>query len=113
MLSLRCADIRLQSPVVPPRLQPCRLRCLFSGAPGAGRDHPCTIVLLCRGKGDSLTFGHCTGVNTGIMLVRNDKDTGWSEEFWGDVARVSRINREVASRTDSPEGRVKVRRCRS
>jgi hypothetical protein len=44
------------------------------------------------------------------MLVRNDKDTGWSEEFWGDVARVSRINREVAPRTDSPEGRVKVGR---
>ena len=47
-------------------------------------------------------------MNTGIMLVRNDKDTGWSEEFWGDVARVSRINREVAPRTNSPEGRVKV-----
>jgi len=48
------------------------------------------------------------GVNTGIMLVRNDKDAGWSEEFWGDVARVSRINREVARGTDSAEGRIKV-----
>ena len=44
------------------------------------------------------------GVNTGIMLVRNDKDEGWSEEFWGDVARVSRINREVARGTDSRGG---------
>lgn len=47
-------------------------------------------------------------MNTGIMLVRNDKDAGWSEEFWGDVARVSRINREVARGTDSAEGRIKV-----
>lgn len=47
------------------------------------------------------------GVNTGIMLTRNDK--GWSEEFWGDVARVSRINQEVPLGQTTPEGRVKVR----
>ena len=41
------------------------------------------------------------------MLARNDK--GWSEEFWGDVARVSRINQEVPLGLTTPEGRVKVR----
>ena len=46
------------------------------------------------------------GVNTGIMLARNDK--GWSEEFWGDIARVSRINQEVPLGENSPEGRIKV-----
>ena len=67
-------------------------------------------------KSDSVRLNACShthntwmaGVNTGIMLVRNDKDEGWSEEFWGDVARVSRINREVARGTDSVEGRIKV-----
>ena len=46
------------------------------------------------------------GVNTGIMLARNDK--GWSEEFWGDVARVSRINQEVPLGQATPQGRIKV-----
>lgn len=43
------------------------------------------------------------------MLARNDK--GWSEEFWGDVARVSRINQEVPLGEATPEGRIKVRRA--
>lgn len=46
-------------------------------------------------------------MNTGIMLARNDKS--WSEDFWGDVARVSRINQEVPLGENSPEGRIKVR----
>lgn len=48
-----------------------------------------------------------TGMNTGTMLIRNDKDV--SERFWTDVAHVSRINQQLEiGSPDTPEGRIKT-----
>lgn len=47
-------------------------------------------------------------MNTGSMLLRNDKDV--SPRFWRDVAHVSRINQQLqVGNPDTPEGRIKVR----
>ena len=45
-------------------------------------------------------------MNTGILLLRNDKD--YSTRFFRDVALVSRINQQEQRGTDTPEGRIKV-----
>ena len=50
----------------------------------------------------------CAGLNTGTLLLRNDKD--FSARFWRDTAHVSRINQQLPQGTpDTPEGRIKVR----
>ena len=57
---------------------------------------------------------HCScdaGVNTGIPLLRNDKD--FSPKFWKDIAHVSRINQVVKRDSTTPEGRIKVRQAAS
>jgi hypothetical protein len=47
------------------------------------------------------------GINTGILLLRNDMD--FSPKFWKDVAVVSRINQNVQRNSSTPEGQIKVR----
>ena len=47
------------------------------------------------------------GINTGILLLRNDAN--FSPKFWKDVAVVSRINQNVKRNSSTPEGQIKVR----
>lgn len=57
---------------------------------------------------------HCScdaGVNTGILLLRNDED--FSPKFWKDIAHVSRINQVAKRDSTTPEGRIKVRQAAS
>lgn len=47
------------------------------------------------------------GLNTGTLLLRNDKD--FSDRFWKDVAYVSRINQRLPrGNPDTAEGRIKM-----
>lgn len=46
------------------------------------------------------------GVNTGILLLRNDND--FSPKFWDDIAHVSRINQNFNRSLATAEGRIKV-----
>jgi hypothetical protein len=53
----------------------------------------------------------CAGVNTGILLLRNDDD--FSPKFWDDIAHVSRINQNFNRSTATAEGRIKVGSARA
>ena len=47
------------------------------------------------------------GVNTGILLLRNDDD--FSPMLWDDIAHVSRINQKFNRSSTTAQGRIKVR----
>ena len=63
--------------------------------------------IICVPQCDHSALQSIAGVNTGILLLRNDDD--FSPMLWDDIAHVSRINQKFKRSSTTAEGRIKVR----